>query len=357
MGSRSCSLSFGWRGMSSTFLAPSSRAFCPPWYVSCISACCSPFGALIWSYKSILQIILAIYYTLADIVLLCQCFYYEGFTLRWNPKTKDDDRNHSETSPLLGQPGYQGGPNTLTDGERHGPYGSTNLRDHLMAVDATHLSPVTPLLQEEGPDEHPPPPPSTSVARTILFNSLAIVLVCSAGVVGWLLGNRGPPLEQKPSQPEHRIVFSPLGQVFGYICAALYLGSRIPQLLLNHRRKSTEGISMLFFVFACIGNLTYVLSIVAFDPVCDRPYHCRDGEAARQYERYIAVNLSWILGSLGTLLLDLGVFVQYFLYKGDQSEDSDRDDADEGGIITEPAVVSRNTSQRREVIYETEGWS
>jgi uncharacterized protein with PQ loop repeat len=173
--------------------------------------------------------------------------------------------------------------------------------------------------------------------------------------VGWLLGNRGPPIEQEPSQPEPRIAFSPLGQLFGYICAALYLGSRIPQLLLNYRRKSTEGISMLFFVFACIGNLTYVLSIIAYGPVCERPDHCRDGEAARQYKRYIAVNLSWILGSLGTLLLDLGVFVQYFLYQGDQSEDSDRDDVDEGGFFTEPAVVSRNASQRREVVYEAEG--
>jgi hypothetical protein len=300
-----------------------------------------------------LQIILAIYYTLADIVLLCQCFYYEGFTLSWNPKIKDGERN--ERSPLLDQPDDQSGSNTLVDGEAHGSYGATHLRDHLLAVDATHLSPVTPLLQEEA--ERPPPSAPTSVARAVLFNSLAIVLVCSAGVVGWLLGNSGPPMEEKPTQPEHQIAFSPLGQVFGYICAALYLGSRIPQLLLNYRRKSTEGISMLFFVFACIGNLTYVLSIVAYGPVCDRPKHCREGEAAGQYKRYIAVNLSWILGSLGTLLLDLGVFVQYFLYKDDQSEDSDRDDTDEGGFVTEPAVVSRNASQRREVVFETEGWN
>jgi hypothetical protein len=303
-----------------------------------------------------LQIILAIYYTLADIVLLCQCFYYEGFTLSWNPKSKDAERNH-ERSPLLDRPDDRSGSDTLADGETHGH--PANLRDRLLAVDATHLSPVTPLLQDDGPAQRrPPPPPPPSAARTLLFNSLVIVLVCSAGAVGWLLGNSGPRMEEPPgSPPERRIAFSPLGQLFGYVCAALYLGSRVPQLLLNCRRRSTEGISMLFFVFACIGNLTYVLSIVAYGPVCERPERCREGEAAGQYKRYMAVNLSWILGSLGTLVLDLGVFVQYFLYKGEQSEDSDRDEVDEGGFVTEPAVVSRNASQRREVIYETEGWT
>jgi hypothetical protein len=190
------------------------------------------------------------------------------------------------------------------------------------------------------------------------------VLVCSAGAAGWLVSNGGPRTERPPpgggeggEGGEHRIAFSPLGQLFGYVCAALYLGSRVPQLLLNHRRKSTEGISMLFFVFACIGNLTYVLSIVAYGPVCEKPDECREGEAKGQYRRYVAVNLSWILGSLGTLVLDLGVFVQYFLYKGEQAEDSDRDEGEEGAYVTEPAVVSRNTSQRREVVYETEGWT
>ena len=39
------------------------------------------------------------------------------------------------------------------------------------------------------------------------------------------------------------------------------------------------------------------------------------------YGRYVAVNLSWIIGSFGTLLLDAGVFVQYFMYQNDDDED------------------------------------
>ncbi len=153
-----------------------------------------------------------------------------------------------------------------------------------------------------------------SAILTSFYNFMAIILVCAAGIFGWWLSyhpNRG----QTELERDETLEFDVLGQVFGYTCAALYLGSRVPQLLLNYRRKSTEGISLLFFLFACIGNLTYVLSIVAYSPLCDRPRRCRSGEASAIYGKYILVNLSWLLGSLGTLLLDLGVFVQFFLYK------------------------------------------
>lgn len=154
--------------------------------------------------------------------------------------------------------------------------------------------------------------------------------------------NARQPHHKGPKHLEPEVLeFNVLGQVFGYICAVLYLGSRVPQLLLNWRRKSTEGISMLFFLFACIGNLTYVLSIFAYDPsiACHKPGKCRDGEDEAMYGRYILVNLSWLLGSFGTLLLDAAVFVQYFLYR--------KDDEDEG-IGEDTEDVGRN----REVEYD-----
>ena len=86
---------------------------------------------------------------------------------------------------------------------------------------------------------------------------------------------------------------------------------------------------MLFFLFACIGNLTYVLSIFAYEPHCHgKNGTCRTGEAAGIYGRYILVNASWLAGSMGTLLLDLGIFAQFFLYReredfGDEDEDED----------------------------------
>lgn len=73
---------------------------------------------------------------------------------------------------------------------------------------------------------------------------------------------------------------------------------------------------MLFFLFACIGNLTYVLSIFAYEPHCAGKHgRCVKGEAAAIYARYILVNASWLAGSMGTLFLDMGIFAQFFLYR------------------------------------------
>lgn len=41
------------------------------------------------------MIILAVYYTVADIVLLIQCFYYRGFTLSDAPQLPKDDDEHA----------------------------------------------------------------------------------------------------------------------------------------------------------------------------------------------------------------------------------------------------------------------
>ena len=91
---------------------------------------------------------------------------------------------------------------------------------------------------------------------------------------------------------------------------------------------------MLFFLFACIGNLTYVMSIFAYDPspACGVPGKCEEGESGRVYGRYVLVNLSWLLGSLGTFMLDAGVFVQYFLYRQDEDDDDDDDDDGESEV-------------------------
>jgi len=90
---------------------------------------------------------------------------------------------------------------------------------------------------------------------------------------------------------------------------------------------------MLFFLFACLGNLTYVLSIFAYQPKCHgRHGKCANGEACRIYGQYILVNVSWLAGSLGTLFLDFGIFIQFFLYQSSIDEPLDEEvvDAEDG---------------------------
>ncbi|KAI9802314.1 MAG: hypothetical protein M1833_001820 [Piccolia ochrophora] len=266
------------------------------------------------------MVILAVYYTLADIVLLAQCFYYRGFTLSDAPTKPAPTSAPSETSPLVN--------GDSSNAERPPP----PHRSSSTAVSSTHLSPATPL--HDAPTGAQPPASAlltpTTPLQTLIFNTTSVLLVVLSGVFGWYLStprrqgtSPAPPPPSSPSEPSP-LRFSPLGQVFGYLCALFYLGSRIPQILLNHRRKSTEGVSLLFFLFACIGNLTYVLSIFAYESSCRHAGRgpaahdddaCRPGEPLREYALYLAVNASWLLGSFGTLLLDLGIFAQFFWYR------------------------------------------
>ncbi|RDW88243.1 PQ-loop-domain-containing protein [Coleophoma cylindrospora] len=264
------------------------------------------------------MIILAIYYTIADIVLLLQCFYYRGFT--WKDEIKPS-KPVSSTGEANERTGLLPSP---VDNERE-------RRSSVWSnVDASHLSPVTPLIDPPKPSD----PPAierqkpTTTFQAFMFNLVSVIMVCAAGILGWWLSNRSSPKHhhKAPHHDEDVLQFNILGQVFGYFCALLYLGSRIPQILLNYRRKSTEGVSMLFFLFACIGNLTYVLSIFAYEPHCSGPHNqCAEGEALRNYGMYILVNASWLAGSMGTLFLDAGIFIQFFLYR--QQDEDDEEEA------------------------------
>ncbi|KAJ3476915.1 hypothetical protein NLG97_g8984 [Lecanicillium saksenae] len=246
------------------------------------------------------MIILAIYYTLADIVLLLQCFYYRGFTWRDPaPAPKPDNRPNERTALLDGQ-------------ERRGS-------------DWTGLSPAVPHIGEASKEPRPAP----TVIQTILWNSLIVVMVCAAGVLGWFLGERAKgPRDNKPEHSNDTLEFNKIGQFFGYLCAIAYIASRMPQLILNYRRKTTDGLSMLFFLFACLGNITYVLSIFAFEPKCGEK-RCKHGESGRIYGKYMLVNLSWLAGALVTLFMDFGVFAQYFIYKTNDDEPFTSEDEEE----------------------------
>lgn len=284
------------------------------------------------------MVILAVYYTLADIVLLFQCFYYRGFTLSDEPQEPRGEESQngqegqqgtsnvpgtSEQSPFMVSEPQEGDRQPHPQHLRHpldrhqslAP--AQSFREQFSHLDGMHLSPAMPLLEPKKPSAKDVRRPASSV-QMIAFNSLTVALVCAAGVLGWYISVRSTPQGRgKHHLPEPATLeFDVLGQVFGYLCAVLYLGSRVPQLLLNWRRRSTEGVSLLFFLFACIGNLTYSTSIFAYSPICDGDGGvCEPGEQRQIYGRYILVNLSWLLGSLGTLFLDMAIFAQFIIYR------------------------------------------
>ncbi|MCJ1358081.1 MAG: hypothetical protein MMC33_008079 [Icmadophila ericetorum] len=302
------------------------------------------------------MLILAVYYTFADVVLLGQCFYYRGFTLSDSPvKTiKSLPENDDGRITMIDEEAVEGEEEVTEQTYLLSPNQSKNNHQ-----DPTlRQSSVSALLRLNSPDSQrdrrhstisvvnlspavpfaPTPTPKQRNRRATLyqalFNFTALLLVCATGASGWWISNHYSHSSSSSTSPTrghhgngrrkeieaHDILhFDISGQIFGYLCALLYLGSRIPQILLNFRRKSTEGVSMLFFLFACVGNLTYVFSVMVYEPTCAltrRRSGCGDGEWQEQYTQYILVNLSWLIGSAGTLALDLGIFVQFWMYRG-----------------------------------------
>ncbi|WAR13847.1 LAAT1-like protein [Mya arenaria] len=67
----------------------------------------------------------------------------------------------------------------------------------------------------------------------------------------------------------------------------------------NYKRQSTDGLSIMMFILAVLGNLTYGLSILV-----------------RQLDvNYILKHLPWLIGSLGVIFLDLSLLVQFKYYE------------------------------------------
>lgn len=126
---------------------------------------------------------------------------------------------------------------------------------------------------------------------------LPFVFVLGAGFVGYFVSGSADPSAEQPIDQTPELVLGP--QIVGYISAALYLGARIPQIIQNHKRKSVEGLSLLFFLFSTCGNLTFAGQILFY----------------RSDSQYILLNLSWLLGSLGTIFEDSFIFLQFYLYR------------------------------------------
>ena len=107
-----------------------------------------------------------------------------------------------------------------------------------------------------------------------------------------------------------------VGYFIGCISALLYLGSRVPQIVKNFRRKSTEGLSLLMFIMAVMGNLTYGLGILLYS--VDKIF--------------ILQKLPWLVGSIGTLCFDFTIFVQFIIFSfWKSSKEESVSDLREGG--------------------------
>ncbi|XP_027077256.1 vacuolar lysine transporter YPQ1-like isoform X1 [Coffea arabica] len=98
---------------------------------------------------------------------------------------------------------------------------------------------------------------------------------------------------------EHGMGSNAVGQWLGWMMAAIYMGGRLPQIWLNIKRGSVEGLNPLMFIFALIANAAYVGSILVRNTEWDK----------------IKANMPWLLDAVACVLLDLFIILQYVYYK------------------------------------------
>ncbi|GAA5956179.1 hypothetical protein JCM3765_005482 [Sporobolomyces pararoseus] len=203
-------------------------------------------------------IILAIYYTACDCILIFQKYYYRHLR-RTHPELYERAISSGSSTPALN------------------PHDSENTP--LLSAFSAH-SPSEKALS-----------PALQRAKDLLEYTIGFVLVVGVGIVAWFAGKG----IGKSGRVEE--VWDTGAQIVGWISAFLYLGSRLPQLALNRKTKC-EGLSLLMFCFAVIGNVTYVASILLTSLSL----------------QHILVNAPWLLGSGGTIFLDFIVLGQFAFY-------------------------------------------
>lgn len=113
------------------------------------------------------------------------------------------------------------------------------------------------------------------------------------------------------------------GRILSWLSTLLYLGSRLPQLLKNHARRSTAGLSPTLFIAAFFGNFFYSSSLLT-NPCAwnDFPAYGGGGWVGDDGSG----RLEWVgraapfwLGAAGVLALDAAVGVQFIMF-GEEKE-------------------------------------
>ncbi|KAL4808502.1 PQ loop repeat-domain-containing protein [Aspergillus unguis] len=234
---------------------------------------------------------IAVYFCIADGVLIGQCVYYH---IRNSRATVAHVRNASSatpepTTPLLGRRPSD----TLPEGGNRRRRGS---RPSYSAV-----SNAQDQEQGQGPDDTLAKLlEENQVGRAALLKNLSSVLaICVIGMAGWTIAWQTGVWKPAPLEGGNGGVdMAPGAQVLGYISAICYLGARLPQIYKNYCDKSCEGLSLLFFILSLMGNLSYGAGIL-----------CHSTE-----KDYFLTNLPWLIGSLGTMIEDVTIFAQFRMY-------------------------------------------
>ncbi|KAF7554031.1 hypothetical protein G7Z17_g3242 [Cylindrodendrum hubeiense] len=231
---------------------------------------------------------LASYFCIADMILITQTVYYRTVSARRAARQLNEQpADPSEESPLLTR-------------QRTSSFGLPGSQRRHATHTETSMDPLRKIVT--GEDETPD-------SRPWAHNALSLLAVYLVGFAGWFVSYKAGAWDSTaPSAPDSSATEkSPteiIGLTLGYFSAVCYLFARIPQIIKNYREQSCEGLALLFFMLSLTGNLTYGVSLVAYS----------------QDKDYLLKALPWLLGSLGTIVEDCIIFIQFRLYSsGDRT--------------------------------------
>ncbi|KAB8257184.1 PQ loop repeat-domain-containing protein [Aspergillus pseudonomiae] len=256
-----------------------SLVFLAVWFVGDVT---NLIGGL-WAGLVPVIVAIAVYFCIADGVLIGQCLYYKVRNSRLQAfhRRRSSVETPDPTTPLLGR--------RFSDSLQEGPasrrrsWASQHRDGHATGPDDT----LAKIVEEN------------EAGRSAWVKNFSSVLaICVIGMGGWTIAWQSGVWQPAPQDDAGGTEIAVGAQVVGYFSAICYLGARLPQIYKNWKDKSCEGLSLLFFILSLLGNLTYGAGIL-----------CHSTE-----KNYIVTNIPWLLGSLGTMVEDITIFIQFRLY-------------------------------------------
>ncbi|KAI8884333.1 hypothetical protein K501DRAFT_248132 [Backusella circina FSU 941] len=226
-------------------------------------------GALL-THQLPFQIYLGVYFVFIDVCLLFQWIYYNQL----NSVIKDTyliiPNSDVQATHLIRQPASHSPVfiNTVIVSDELTPFSSSASPSKWYALSSKEDS-------------------TTATTKLMAFVLFSTKLLPSSSLSSL-------DIQDTLSITENNLIF--IGRIFAWMCTCFYLLSRIPQILKNHQRQSTDGLSISLFIFATLGNLTYFSSIIL------RPGHTHSS---------LLEALPYLIGSAGTLVFDFSIFCQF----------------------------------------------
>ncbi|GMI68119.1 hypothetical protein like AT4G36850 [Hibiscus trionum] len=264
------------------------------------------------------QFYTALLYTISTVVLVLQSVYYEYISRWWKcRRMKSNNMVEDEKEPLKPGKDESGIPIPKARGRPHprrefyytsarslAGSGTPPFRTYLRVAKS---GPSAIALESDSSSEDESAPVSTKKSRTrprpipgaaaSYGTFLATSVNLPLGSKAWMEVKTG--FTNRRLLQEHGMEHSAFGQWLGWLMAAIYMGGRIPQIWLNIKRGSVEGLNPLMFIFALIANATYVASILV---------------RTTEWES-IKANMPWLLDAVVCVALDLFIILQYIYYK------------------------------------------